>query len=391
MFISNQIQKNALTNAVEYVTNFNKVKLENVNVYSSGNENIVFEVNEIGDTIFKLSKKFDGIQKRLENINKCMEICSELNLDLIKIPHIEVFNVCVGGKERLVLAEEKLQFNPSETYQQSFHLEDSSKLDPVIDQLYQFILKSGWSDVEYRNMPLFTERVVIKSEEGVTKEELITKVALFDLEHLDGSEKGLCGDALSTGLIGLVNLRLAGTLVEKIASQSQISADQAAEACERRRLSVGKFNNLIDYYTKKNIINGNEFVQLDSSEWYSNSNLSPVTIKKISQVYVDIVDQINHRLVNNYNKDIGLDNRQHVLIDCLPISVDSPEYNLLDEVSQRRSRLNSYRVRYIHSTSDLLFIDNPAATLMEIALRNLVKKEVIHEFRKIGKDYVASV
>lgn len=369
-----------LTELVEKLVKNPSCDCEEIKLCSSNVDIIVFKTNQISNMVFKFSTRDSiVIEERFKNIEKCIEICVDLNLDLLKIPYCEIVKIIIQGKTYSVLAEEEVPFNPSVTYQQSLHLDESNNLDNIIDQLYRFIWKSGWSDVEYRNMPLYFE-------EGVAK------AALFDLEEFQGRDIGLFGSILRTGLIGLVNQRLAQSIVDKAVSQSTHQPDSlinpinAQMAYITRLTDIENFVKLTNFYEKHKIVKGKELVQADTKSWHLTVTSNDL-LKKINQAYKDILDEVNDYL-KNANESTGVDIRQGIPIKGLDI--DLPAHTLSENL-QRRIRLNSYRCQYFNSSSNLFFVENPDKTIMAICLNNLLKKEVIYDFKRVANDYTISV
>src|SRR3989338_353064 len=145
----------------------------------------VFSLRSVPNLIFKSVGDADG---RVENMVKAKEVCLALQLGLLIIPHAKKFHV----DGRTLIAEECFDVQQHESAQERLYSE-LSWLNETTRQLATFIAKTGFSDVEWRNMPIIDDAPVFQGSR---------RVALVDLEEMDSPEIGIFGGGL--GRRGLI-------------------------------------------------------------------------------------------------------------------------------------------------------------------------------------------
>lgn len=121
--------------------------------------NWIFEMQDMGGIIFKMSQKEGKLKERLETIQAAQEICLQNNLSLIKIP---VPKVLISDN---LYAEKKYKF--LERSEEIKKVYSDEALEKIFTQIALFICKSGTSDLTHQNLGFLADG---------------TGVCLYDLE-----------------------------------------------------------------------------------------------------------------------------------------------------------------------------------------------------------------
>lgn len=168
--------------------------------HSSGN-NLVFGLTSVPNLVFKMARPGVGIlgaggylsseditESRFANMVKAKEVCLVHQLGLLLIPHAKKFTV--DGMS--LIAEECVDIHQNESAQEHFY--QLSGLNETARQLATFIAKTGFSDVEWRNMPVVDTAPEFQGSR---------RIALIDLEEMDSASTGIFGGGF--GRRGLVS------------------------------------------------------------------------------------------------------------------------------------------------------------------------------------------
>ncbi|MBI3237050.1 MAG: DUF648 domain-containing protein, partial [Chlamydiales bacterium] len=170
--------------------------------HASGN-NLVFSLRSHPDLIFKTNRQGGGavlrrggflpfaemIPERFANMITAYTTCLAYRLDRLVVPHAKKFSI----NAHPFIAEKRLNISQEESDQERLHREfpDLHRAQ----QLATLIAKTGFSDVEWRNIPLIEEDPALPG---------IRKVALVDLEEMDSAATGIFGGR-RRGLIGCLH------------------------------------------------------------------------------------------------------------------------------------------------------------------------------------------
>lgn len=152
------------------------------------NPNLIFKTKV--DPLTKVWGRDDSMKGRFASMVRSLNICRDLGLDKLKIPHAKVIYIKYEGQDYEILVEEKLDIDSDRDTLYNIYQEKFSHLTTAINQLALFIIKSGFSDVKRSNIP------VLKS--SMNQDQWV--VALPDLEELDDPSVGLYGNYDRTGL-----------------------------------------------------------------------------------------------------------------------------------------------------------------------------------------------
>jgi len=227
--------------------------------------NLVFSLNTVPNLIFKTAPLGRGVfraggilsatqvsEERFANMVKAKEVCLTHQLNLLVLPHAQKFNVA----GITLIAEECVNINQNESAQEQLY--QLSGLNETARQLATFIAKTGFSDVEWRNMPLVDTAPEFQGNR---------RVALIDLEEMDEAATGIFGaDFLRRGLIrclhseAQIDIALAEAQRQGIRSRS-ISPEQVKA---RRMEEIQSDRQLQQFYMRNGILeNERKPIQVD--------------------------------------------------------------------------------------------------------------------------------
>ena len=158
----------------------------------------VFRVEEYPQFIFKLGvskvsveigdEKMDGktlMEHRFENMLIAKKICQDHHLGLLVIPHAQLFSFTTEkGDSAALVVEETLDITPDSKIQAHNYLTYSKDLTESVRQLAEFVARTGFNDVAWRNLPLINEA---QNYSGPRR------IGLVDLEHMFNASLGIHG------------------------------------------------------------------------------------------------------------------------------------------------------------------------------------------------------
>jgi hypothetical protein len=207
--------------------------------YGKGN-NLVFSLASAPHLIFKMDRvgSPDSVNQRLANIRRAEEVCKAHKLGLLLIPRAK--KIVIAGKTLLV--EERIPLQNDESAQEKLY-HDLSGLDETIKQLALFIIKTGFSDVEWRNVP------IVDDSPGFLGNR---RIALIDLEEMGDVAKGIYGNGFRRGLIGILATEQQMNSVKEIAQRHGIATSRKRIAYRRQELKT--YHQLHQMYASKGIL-----------------------------------------------------------------------------------------------------------------------------------------
>jgi hypothetical protein len=202
--------------------------------------NLVFSLTSVPQLIFKMDRvgSPDSVNHRLANIRRAEEVCKTHKLGLLMIPKAK--KITVAGKTLLV--EERLPIKTNESAQEQLY-HDLSGLNETIKQLALFIIKTGFSDVEWRNVPILDDSPDFLGNR---------RIALIDLEEMQSATTGIYGNGRRRGLIGILATEQHMNSVKEIAERHKIAVSEERIAERRKELKV--YNQLHQVYAQKGIL-----------------------------------------------------------------------------------------------------------------------------------------
>jgi len=247
--------------------------------------NLVFSLRSVPNLIFKAVGDADG---RFENMVKAQEVCLAHQLGLLVIPHAKKFNV--GG--RTFIAEQRFDVQQHESAQERLYAELPG-LNETTRQLATFIAKTGFSDVEWRNMPIVDDTPEFQGSRRVT---------LVDLEEMGHPETGIFGGGLGRrGLIRClsseeqIDIALAEARRCGIASRWVTPAEVKASRIDE----VQNYEQLQRFYTRNGILeNARKPIQIGDLNTLGlnldeQGHLHTITLREAVE---DVITQINTQI-----------------------------------------------------------------------------------------------
>lgn len=213
-------------------------------------KSIVFELKEIPGLIFKTVVDLENrgeIKKRMEAIDNARKVIAQENLHLLEIPKSRLIHV--AGQD--VIVEEKVNINTNESAQEQYYESCATELNETVRQLAKFIALTGFSDVEWGNIPIMN---------GYNDDEGNRSVALIDIEAGDSHP--------STGLSKLVMCVTPeqGQIVAAVAKEHGLHFTLHEDLIKSRKEHIDANIQLQKFYEAHDIVYGDEPVQLDKKK-----------------------------------------------------------------------------------------------------------------------------
>ena len=236
-----------------------------VHLYNSTGNHRVFSLDTEPGLVFKMNdsknvqtlRGGDSMIARYQIMISAKTVCRTHELGLLVIPNAKLFTVNADGEDYDIIAEKKVDINPDESSQEELFEEHADSLNETIRQLTVFIAKTGFSDVEWRNIPVLNDS---QDENGNRK------IALIDIEEMSSPATGLFGGFLRRGLVECVNEEQGEIVVneaKKHLSWSSSLGESAERSLKRRKAELESGKQLKQFYETKGIVSGKEPIQVD--------------------------------------------------------------------------------------------------------------------------------
>lgn len=264
-----------------------------VKLYKSAQDHRVFALDVAPELIFKMKASKnrrivdtdDSMKARYQRMVNAQTVVRTHQLRLLVIPNAKLFTVDADGEEYEIIAEKKIDINPYESSQEQYFQDYAESLTETIRQLAVFICKTGYSDVEWRNIP-----IIKNSLDGNGNR----KVALIDIEEMDRPDIGLFGGGWGgrRGLVKCVNEEQ-GKIVESIARQNGINTSSSENTRAQRKEELEDDSKLKEYYAQKNILTGDELIQIDENAL--DFSMYPTQAEKLKALTIDLIKAINEK------------------------------------------------------------------------------------------------
>jgi len=230
-------------------------EVDDLHWYTS-NVNCVFSLTATPGFVFKMIPLNNGVvrrgrtlwseeatQERFANMVKAKEVCLVHQLGLLTIPRAKIVEVEARGHKYTLIAEERLNVNPNASAQEQ-HYQELPGLNETARQLATFIAKTGFSDVEWRNIPLLDDAPQFLGER---------RVALVDLEEMESADIGIFGGGF--GRRGLIRCLTTEEQMDKALTEVRRHGIVVQEQVKARRLQeVAADRTLQQFYTKNGIL-----------------------------------------------------------------------------------------------------------------------------------------
>ncbi len=286
---------------------------EDITWHLSQSAHYVFSLNSIPGIIFKLdspscSASNDELtmEKRYDNIVRAETIVRNFNLEKLYIPGAQKLDITIGNKTYAVLAEQKVNINPNEGYQEHFFYKKSKELNLAFEQLAVFICQTGYCDVTWRNNPILMSPQPQDSSANYT-------IALLDLEHMNKPESGLFGTWCTRGLVRCGTKEQA-TIVLSVAQRCGISTQSFQSALDTRQKEIADWEQRETFYKEHKIENGNEKIELDTQKLDFTDSCTTKDKNSISNVAQLIITNLNKEIDSSETED-AIHSRRYMYID----------------------------------------------------------------------------
>ncbi len=284
-------------------------KKEGVKLYNSQPGHRVFSSDSAPEYIFKMnassncnpSDRDGSMRARYQRMIRAQTVCRTYALGLLVIPNAKLFTVDVEGEKYEIIAEKKLDLNPSEDVQELNFEQYASSLNETIRQLAVFICKTGYSDVEWRNNPVLNDA---PDQFGCRK------IGLINIEEMQSTTIGLFGDGYDRrGLVGCVD-KEQGKIVEHEAKKYGVSTDSFAFSHERRKKEIENGQKLRKHYQRLGITKGTQLLDVDMNSLSLNLEEKGVLQKwdktkevSMKNIVEKVVKKINALILEKASKE----------------------------------------------------------------------------------------
>ncbi|WP_068469672.1 DUF648 domain-containing protein [Candidatus Protochlamydia phocaeensis] len=242
-------------------------------VWLSRGNNLIFKLVDAPNLVFKMAPPHRSVarggrlldakaisEERFANMIKAKGVCLTHQLGQLIIPHAKKVDIKVNNAKYTLIAEETLDFNPTESAQEELYHQQASQLNETVRQLATFVAKTQFNDVAWRNIPILNEAPEFQGSR---------RVGLIDLEHMDNGVTGFTGERAwggngSRGLIACVSEEQIGTVIEEANKQVvNLPEGDIQEAKESRLKELESNQQLREFYERKGIRTGKEPIQVD--------------------------------------------------------------------------------------------------------------------------------
>lgn len=353
-----------------------------IKFYNSQEKHRVFALDSASGIIFKMHVKEKGeigeefsMKTRYETMINAQTVIRTHQLGLLVIPNAKHFTINFQGKEYEILAERKVDINPLSSMQEQYFQTYAKSLNETIRQLAVFICHTGFTDIEWRNIPILNNCL---DERGNRK------FALIDLEKIDIGDQaslaeiGLFGGPKRRGLVKCVNEEQ-GKIVEEVAKQFGISTSAFAQAHAARKQEIEEERQLQEYYKKKGIIAGDELIQKDENS--IDFPEYPDEAQNIRKVIKELLNAINTQ-ISTSSVEESIKSRRTILIK----SHKAPFKGYHEKLIDKNATLETFKINGEYSNE--AYLD---ATYLGYAVKKLINLGVIHKLVERGFGYTLQV
>lgn len=288
---------------------------------------LVFKMHRLNSSIFTKHGQLMGneiIENRFKNMILAQTICKANQLGLLLVPHAKQFEVSVNDDKYIVIAEQKLNLNAEQTYQERLYDQYSESLAATSKQLATFIAKTGFSDVEWRNMPIVDTDPKFPGNR---------RVGLIDLEEMEDSRIGIYGGGWGRrGLVGClfseeqIDAAIAEATLNGVKAKAGVKEDRMAEIAlhrkiyahyerngilenERKPIEIADLNSLEINLDEMAEIR--EFAEADGTDDQPRYHNRPIALRELIG---DIVEEINKQITKT-DDDKSTKGKRYILLD----------------------------------------------------------------------------
>lgn len=303
--------------------------------------------------VFKIDRdNQEAMHSRYYKMLLAANACHRLGLDLLCVPNAFCFTAAAEGKSYTVLAERRFNISKDEGLEEQKYLQHASKLQEHVRQLSIFICHTDFSDMTWRNAPIFEDK------DGKLK------IALIDLEELSSLRDGLVGARYRRGLIGCLNEDLGRVAAEEIRQQNvEIEEKDLVNALEMRKKELEDDRKLAAFHQGLKITSGSEEIILrDDLDFpgYSDSD-----VERLKQTAKDFIQEINRKIKESSCQTVK--DKRSILI-----ASNSPFYLNALKLADSSKTYSDYQTDKAYH----------AATLLGVVVNELIQKGYLYALRK---------
>jgi UDP-N-acetylglucosamine:LPS N-acetylglucosamine transferase/GR25 family glycosyltransferase involved in LPS biosynthesis len=284
------------------------------------------------------------MRERFEMVQNARRVCREKGYDCLIIPDNKIITISNGRKRIQVWVEKIVEINPYDDVQKELWYSHSESLDRAIKQLCEAASLIKYTDIAYRNSPVYHEMV--------NGQPVYRKIALVDIE--DHSFK-TC---------------ISSMLMNEQQARRLFGDEKAMEVMAR----VEKHEQLLKFHRHRGIVGGNEEIVIDISS-IDFSGIAP-NIDEAGSIGHTAVRECLEKLIrdmNNFFRTINPSELQN--------TVQGRRYLLIQPGQQGQD--NSYESFDTALKSKDLWESHDKSCL-EAALQKLLEEGVLFEVS--GKD-----
>lgn len=235
-------------------------------VWLATGNNLVFKLKGSPNFVFKMAPRTilrgtthmtpkEISDLRFSNMIKAKEICLVNQLGNLLVPHAKKIEVNAGGHQYTLIVEEALDFNPHDGAQEELYHQYSDELNETARQLATFVAKTGFNDVNWRNIPLLNEEERFLGNR---------RVALIDLEHMENVANGFIGDPNgSCGLINCFSTDQIDIVINEAKNQGIKISQKFKDAKAKRLIDLEENQAIREFHASRGIATGKEPFNVD--------------------------------------------------------------------------------------------------------------------------------
>ena len=163
-----------------WVALLNGMSVSGVEVFSEG----IFALQTQHNIVFKIGK---DVQDRWQHVKRGASVCQTQGLDLLVLPCQSLLEMFINDVDRFVIAEERLPLSHDFIVQANLYSYLGPRLNPALEQLVIFIIRTGFRDIDFRNIPILDRNL---------RTETTPQIVLVDLENCAPPIVGANNDAI---------------------------------------------------------------------------------------------------------------------------------------------------------------------------------------------------
>lgn len=298
-----------------------KLKVNSDNGFISLVDWKIFKHIDYPQFVFKLyigysqkDTRFEHMEKRYENSILAKQICDAHNLNLLIVPKAKKYTFENGRRMGIVVLEECVDINSTDSGQRELYDKHQNDLNETVRQLVDFVAKTGFYDINPRNVPIVNEVLGFQGSR---------RVALVDLEFMDRNKE-------LSGFSGLMNCLFSEKQLDLVA--------EAANLDKRERLrEIATYRKLQRHYQDKGLKTGKEPLQVDLASLGLNLETTGISKEmtimglkykntKLREVAAVMLQEINS-LIQNKNDQESIIGKRNICLNTNQVPLNNYLYS----------------------------------------------------------------